>query len=161
MEELINYSKSEEFKSIREACEQNFHAHVLLTLRSGSVTKSEMVQGYKKQANEILSDALEEHYGENEDEEVLCTNITTNNFTGDDENGTNLLAKNVSSSKKIALLLINDWIYLTLFMNLLTYIQKKSSKKRKDCEKEEECSSVLFDEKNEATLIESIDEKVK
>ncbi|RGB21877.1 hypothetical protein C1646_95905 [Rhizophagus diaphanus] len=76
VEKLIKYNKSEEFKSIREACEQNFRAHVLSTLSSGSVTKSEMAQGYKKQANEILSGALEKN-----DEEVPCTN----GFTGEDE----------------------------------------------------------------------------
>ncbi|CAG8524718.1 14384_t:CDS:10 [Funneliformis mosseae] len=34
----------------------------------------------------------------------------------------------------------------------------KISKKRKDCKVKEECSSILFDEKNEDSLIESIDE---
>ncbi|CAG8641735.1 2536_t:CDS:10 [Paraglomus brasilianum] len=36
--------------------------------------------------------------------------------------------------------------------------KNKTSNKRKDCEEEEECSSILFDEKNEDSLIESIDE---
>ncbi|CAG8705135.1 11332_t:CDS:10 [Funneliformis mosseae] len=35
--------------------------------------------------------------------------------------------------------------------------QSGDEKKRKDCEVEEECSSILFDEKNEDSLIESID----
>ena len=83
VEKLIDYNKSKEFKSIWEACEQNFYAHVLSTLSSGSVTKGEMAQGYKKQANEILSGALEKN-----DEEVSCTN----SFTGEDE---------VSSSKML------------------------------------------------------------
>ena len=42
--------------------------------------------------------------------------------------------------------------------SFFVYIQDKISKKRKDCDVEEECSSILFDEKNEDSLIESIDE---
>ncbi|CAG8619023.1 12439_t:CDS:1, partial [Ambispora leptoticha] len=54
---LIEFNESKEFGCLQDACEQNFRAHVLATLSSGSVTKSEMAQGYMIQANEILTGA--------------------------------------------------------------------------------------------------------
>ncbi|CAG8737504.1 39705_t:CDS:2, partial [Gigaspora margarita] len=53
--ELIKFSESKEFENLRVAYEQNFQAHLLATISSGSVTKSEMAQGYMKQANEFLT----------------------------------------------------------------------------------------------------------
>ncbi|RHZ74319.1 hypothetical protein Glove_226g27 [Diversispora epigaea] len=73
VEELIEFNESEKFGSLRDAYEQNFRAHILATISSGSVTKSEMAQGYMIQTNEILNSVLGE-----KDEEVLHT-VTTEN----------------------------------------------------------------------------------
>ncbi|CAG8745206.1 2928_t:CDS:2, partial [Racocetra fulgida] len=65
--DLIEFNGTGEFEKIRRACEQNFQAHLLATLSSGSVTKSEMAQGYMKQANEILTGTAGERVEEEDD----------------------------------------------------------------------------------------------
>ncbi|CAG8449353.1 6672_t:CDS:2 [Acaulospora colombiana] len=67
-EELIGFGETKEFENWLDAYEQNFCAHFLATLSSGSVTKSEMAKGYMKQTNEILNSKLEK--SNKEDEEV-------------------------------------------------------------------------------------------
>ncbi|CAG8666930.1 4950_t:CDS:2, partial [Ambispora gerdemannii] len=59
---------------MRHAYEQNFEAHVLATISSGLVTKCEMAKGYMKQANEILNDTIRKQ--DEKDEEISYT-ITT------------------------------------------------------------------------------------
>ncbi|CAG8706851.1 4296_t:CDS:2 [Funneliformis mosseae] len=58
VKELIEYNDSKVFRELREACERNFHTHVLSYISSNSVAKSEMTQGYMKQSKEILSGEL-------------------------------------------------------------------------------------------------------
>ncbi|CAG8825015.1 9259_t:CDS:1, partial [Gigaspora rosea] len=76
--DLVKFNGTEEFEKIRRACEQNFQAHLLATLSSGSVTKTEMAQGYMKQANEILTGTAGERIKENEEVDELNVQISQN-----------------------------------------------------------------------------------
>ncbi|CAG8703511.1 5387_t:CDS:2, partial [Dentiscutata erythropus] len=79
--DLIEFNGTGEFEKTRLACEQNFQAHSLVTLSCGSVTKSEMAQGYMKQANENLTGAAGEKIkkGEEvEEEDKLNVQISRN-----------------------------------------------------------------------------------
>ncbi|CAG8602131.1 13281_t:CDS:10 [Acaulospora morrowiae] len=58
VEELINFNETKEFENLLDAYEQNFQAHFLATLSSGSVTKIEMAKSYMKQTDEILNSKL-------------------------------------------------------------------------------------------------------
>ena len=98
--ELMEHNQSNEFKNLQVACEQDFRAHVLSTLSSGSVTKSEMAKGYMKQASDILAGAM------GEQDEELDEELDEEFDEEFDEDGTNvstLLQNKVSSSKSVLL----------------------------------------------------------
>ncbi|CAG8679533.1 10550_t:CDS:2 [Funneliformis caledonium] len=86
--ELIEFNSSKEFKSLRDVYEQDFHAHVLATISSGSIIKSTMAKGYMMQTNEILNGTLGKQGKKNEDDEDAMQenfNIDSNQMHSDDE----------------------------------------------------------------------------
>ncbi|CAG8614118.1 10561_t:CDS:2 [Funneliformis caledonium] len=81
--ELIEFNSSKEFENLRDVFEQDFHAHVLATISSGSMTKSTMAKGYMKQTNEILNSTFGKQGKKNEEDEDAMQD--SNKVHSDDE----------------------------------------------------------------------------
>ncbi|CAG8511147.1 11798_t:CDS:2 [Ambispora leptoticha] len=88
VEELINFNETKKFENLLDAYEQNFQAHFLATLSSGSVTKIEMAKSYMKQTDEILNSKLgmqNEEYEEDSYVEDDAMSKNSNLVYSDDE----------------------------------------------------------------------------
>ncbi|RIA88385.1 hypothetical protein C1645_826451 [Glomus cerebriforme] len=169
MEELMKHNQSNEFKNLQVTCEQDFHAHVLLTLSSGSVTKSKMAKGYMKQVSDILAGAIGEQ-DEELDEEL------DEKFDEDGTNVSTLLQNKQNSNQKYSYDTPRYAIVIELTKSIYEFNDEQTSlspspvasssthnnlkRKIEDDQSDFEELSLLFDESNEDILVENINENV-
>ncbi|EXX66273.1 uncharacterized protein OCT59_016466 [Rhizophagus irregularis] len=167
--ELMEHNQSNEFKNLQVACEQDFCAHVLSTLSSGSVTKSKMAKGYMKQASDILASAMGEQ-DEELDEEL------DEEFDEDGTNVSTLLQNKQNSNRKYSYDTPRRAIMIEPTKSTYEFDDEQTSlspspvasssthnnlkRKIEDGQSDFEELSLLFDESNEDNLVENINENV-